>query len=77
MNTSNINERRLAKKKPSFSRNRRGTKSTQGRRDFVGGDIPATTLQEARANLIIAAIVTGSLWLASLWVIAGSLQLPG
>ena len=77
MNTKLNNKRRLTEKQPSFSRIRRGNKSTQGRRSFVGGEASPAALRKEKANLVIAAIVTGSLWLASLWVIATSLQLPG
>ena len=55
----------------------RGNKLTQGRRNFVGREAPRADLRREKANLIIAAMVTGSLWVASLWVIAGSLQIPG
>ena len=77
MNTKAHKRRQLAEKQTRFSRKHRGNKLNQGRRNFVGREAPAADLRREKANLIIAAMVTGSLWVASLWVIAGSLQIPG
>ena len=77
MNTKAHKRRKLAEKQPRFSRKHRGNKLTQGRRNFVGVTVPTVKLRREKANLIIAAMVTGGLWVASLWVIAGSLQIPG
>ena len=77
MNTKAHKRRQLAEKQTRFSRKHRGNKLNQGRRNFVSRTVPAADLRREKANLIIAALVTGILWVASLWVIAGSLQLPG
>ena len=77
MNTKAHKRRQLAEKQTRFSRKHRGNKLTQGRRNFVGSTVPTAELRREKANLVIAALVTGSLWVASLWVIAGSLQIPG
>ena len=77
MNTKAHKRRKLAEKQTRFSRKNRGNKLTQGRRNFVGREAPRADLRREKANLIIAAMVTCSLWVASLWVIAGSLQIPG
>ena len=77
MNTKAHKRRKLAEKQPRFSRKHRGNKLNQGRRNFVGVTVPTVKLRREKANLIIAAMVTCSLWVASLWVIAGSLQIPG
>ena len=77
MNTKTHKRRQVAEKQTRFSRKHRRNKLTQGRRNFVGVSVPTTELRREKANLIIAAMVTGSLWVASLWVIAASLQLPG
>ena len=77
MNTKAHKRRQLAEKQARFSRKYRGNKLTQGRRNFVGSVVPTANLRREKANLVIAAMVTGSLWVASLWVIAASLQLPG
>ena len=77
MNTKAHKRRQLAETQTRFSRKHRGNKLTQGRRNFVGREAPTADLRREKANLIIAAMVTGSLWVASLWVIAGSLQFPG
>ena len=70
MNTKAHKRRQLAEKKARFSRKHRGNKLTKGRRNFVGSTVPTIELRE-KANLVIATLVTGSLWVASLWVIAG------
>ena len=77
MNTKAQKRRQLAERQARFSRKYRGNKLTQGRRNFVGRAVPAADLRREKTNLIIAAMVTGSLWVASLWAIAASLQLPG
>ena len=77
MNTKAHKKRQLVERQARFSRKYRGHKLTQGRRNFVGREAPTADLRREKANLIIAAMVTGSLWVASLWVIAGSLQIPG
>ena len=77
MNTKAHKRRQLAEKQTRFSRKHRGNKLNQGRRNFVGVTVPTVKLRREKANLIIAAMVTCSLWVASLWVIAGSLQIPG
>ena len=77
MNTKAHKRRQLAEKKTRFSRKHRGNKLTQGRRNFVGVTVPTVELRREKANLVIAALVTCSLWVASLWIIAGSLQIPG
>ena len=77
MNTKAHKRRQLAEKQTRFSRKHRGNKLNQGRRNFVGVTVPTVKLRREKANLIIAAMVTCSLWVASLWVIAGSLQFPG
>ena len=77
MNTKTHKRRQLAGKQTRFSRKHRRDNLTQGRRNFVGREAPRADLRREKANLIIAAMVTGSLWVASLWVIAGSLQIPG
>ena len=77
MNTKAHKRRKLAEKQTRFSRKHRRDKLTQSRRNFVGRETPRSDLRREKANLIIAAMVTGSLWVASLWVIAGSLQIPG
>jgi len=77
MNTKTHKKRQLAEKQTRFSRKHRRNKLTQGRRNFVGVTVPTVKLRREKANLIIAAMVTCSLWVASLWVIAGSLQIPG
>lgn len=77
MNTKAHKRRQLAEKQIRFSRKHRGNKLTQGRRNFVGIEAPTAGLRREKANLIIATMMTGSLWVASLWVIAGSLQIPG
>ena len=76
MDTKTHKRRQLAEKQTRFSRKHRRNKLTQGRRNFVGVSVPTTELRREKANLIIAALVTGILWVASLWVIAMSLQLP-
>ncbi len=77
MNTKAHKRRQLAEKKTRFSRKHRGNKLTQGRRNFVGSTVPTVELRREKTNLVIATLVTGSLWVASLWIIAGSLQIPG
>ena len=77
MNTKAHRRRQLAEKQTRFSRKHRGNKLNQGRRNFVSVTVPTVKLRREKANLIIAAMVTCSLWVASLWVIAGSLQIPG
>ena len=77
MNTKAHRRRQLAEKQTRFSRKHRGNKLTQGRRNFVGSTVPTAELRREKTNLVIATLVTGSLWVASLWVIAGRLQLPG
>jgi len=77
MNTKTHKRSQLAEKQTRFSRKHRRNKLTQGRRNFVGVTVSTVELRREKANLVIAALVTGSLWVASLWVIAGSLQLPG
>ena len=77
MNTKTHKKRQLAEKQTRFSRKHRGNKLTQGRRNFVGSTVPTVELRREKTNLVIATLVTGSLWVASLWIIAGSLQIPG
>ena len=77
MNTKAHKRRQLAEKQTRFSRKHRGNKLTQGRRNFVGSTVPTVELRREKTNLVIATLVTGSLWVASLWIIAGSLQIPG
>ena len=77
MNTKTHKRRQLAEKQTRFSRKHRGIKLTKSRRNFVSSIVPKAGLRKEKANLVIAALVTGSLWVASLWVIAGSLQIPG
>ena len=77
MNTKVHKRRQLAEKQTRFSRKHRGNKLTQGRRNFVGSTVPTVELRREKTNLVIATLVTGSLWVASLWIIAGSLQIPG
>ena len=77
MNTKAQKKRKLVERQARFSRKYRGHKLTQGRRNFVGRAVPTTDLRREKANLVIAAIVTGSLWVAFLWVVAASLQIPG
>ena len=77
MNTKTHKRRQLAEKQTRFSRKHRRDNLTQGRRNFVGRAVPAADLRREKANLIISAVVTGSLWVACLWVIAASLQVPG
>ena len=77
MNTKANKKRQLVERQARFSRKHRGNKLTQGRRNFVGRAVPAADLRREKANLIISAVVTGSLWVALLWIVAASLQLPG
>ena len=77
MNTKTHKRRQVTEKQTRFSRKHRRDNLTQGRRNFVGRAVPATDLRREKASLIIAAVVTGSLWVASLLVIAASLQVPG
>ena len=77
MNTEARKKRQLAEKQNRFSRKHRRIKLAKSRRNFVSSIVPKAGLRKEKANLVIAALVTGSLWVASLWVVAGSLQLPG
>ena len=77
MNTKAHKRRQLAEKQTRFSRKYRGNKLTQGRRNFVGSTVPNASLRREKAYLVIAAMMTGSLWVASLWVITSRLPLPG
>ena len=77
MNTKAHKKRQLVERQARFSRKNRGNKLTQGRRNFIGRAAPTTDLRREKANLVIAAIMTGSLWVAFLWVVAASLQIPG
>ena len=77
MNTKAHKKRQLVERQARFSRKYRGHKLTQGRRNFVGRAAPTADLRREKTNLVIAAMVTGSLWVALLWIVAASLQLPG
>ena len=75
MNTKGTNKRLAEKQSTFFGKNRR-QKLTRKRRNFIQTDIPKATAEKSKTILAIAAILTGVLWVTSVFAIAVSLQFP-
>ena len=75
MNMKRTNER-LAEKHSTFFGKSRRQKLNRKRRNFIQTDIPKAALEKSKTSLAIAAILTGVLWLTSVFAIAVSLQFP-